>query len=290
MTGASRKGVISLAGVLALTLPVTAVADEGPLVLEASTGWQLDYGRGNCTLARNFGTENRQVTLQMARSVPSDTFRFTVSSRGLRLGEDALEFTVLPDVTRSSVALQHRAETGNAAAIRFEANLHPSSESSATPSAASEDRLAAVEGITIDHAFEHAVILRTGPLSAADQAINTCVADLWSEKGIDLSGFNQPFEPATRLRFASWAPKVIGAYPREYLRRQMPPAQVWTALFVDQNGKPSACVGQGPEAYPKFEEAACEAMLKFARYEPARDNDGQHVPSFDTLLVTYTAH
>lgn len=185
MTGAKRRFIGSLAIALALSVPSSAVADEEPIVLDPVTEWQLDYGRGSCTLVRNFGNEGRQVTLQMMRTVPSQMFHFIVSSRGWRLGDDALKFAVLPDVATSPTALQNRAENSDAAAIRFDASLRASTPDTAEP--ASEDRLATVEGFLIERAFEHSFILRTGPLAAADQAMKACVADLWSEKGVDLA-------------------------------------------------------------------------------------------------------
>ena len=59
-------------------------------------------------------------------------------------------------------------------------------------------------------------------------------------------------------------------------------------LFIDKDGRPTRCLPRQGRVERVFEEAACNAAMRYARYEPALDAQGAPVPSYTVTSIIYS--
>ncbi len=63
---------------------------------------------------------------------------------------------------------------------------------------------------------------------------------------------------------------------------------VGMVLDIDTSGRVFDCSVVKSSSYPQLDELACNAMIRFARFSPARDESGANVPDTYGTTIVYS--
>ena len=281
----------TVAALSALSAHAQAAGDQ-PLTLAPTTQWNVDYTDDSCALRRAFGSGDATATLQLRMFAPGDQYEFLIVGDGLgrtrgtprvRYGSDA-------DWFEPSAPLVSNGRDQNA--VVFSDNLRPAAlkpkgEAAAPWSDAERDaREAAVTALTLAGSFEHDLTLQTGAMHRPMEAMRTCLAELVTHWGLDSAVQDTLTRKVQPVQQRDWQRQILGAYPTDMIR-QGKSGRVPVRVIVDAAGKPANCIAVKNFADPAFENAACAAMMRYARFEPALDAQGQPVTSYWVTTVVY---
>ena len=85
---------------------------------------------------------------------------------------------------------------------------------------------------------------------------------------------------------ARWAKRIAGDYP-EIAQRLGWEGTVGVRVIVGIDGKPIDCVVTSSSGWPILDHTACESMKRFARFDPAKDEDGNPEYGRYTTSIRY---
>ena len=274
-------------GAVLLAAAPAVWADDTPDVMrEASTNWNIHYADDYCRLARTFGTGDDALVLMMDRFAPGDTFRITLVGEPTKIarqgGEAKIRFG--PDMPEQSLKFFSGTLNGGVPMWIFSGSvgLRPIAVNNSKGDAAnipiSEAEEAAVTQLRIGAPLRTPVVLHMGSLKEPFAALRVCTDELLTHWGIDVD----------RHRQMTQAVKPIGS-PGDWLTYQDYPSSMLKAsksglvnfrLTVDERGKPIGCSIQKSTKPEGFDKAVCDALMRRARFEPARDAEGKPLVSF----------
>lgn len=281
-----------------LNLSTQATAkDAEVLTLEPTTPWNVNYGDASCSLRRNYGSGEFTLVSQFEIRGPVGFLDVSLASRELKtqLGEVSYRFE--PDNTFHKPPVATKVNFGDGLeGVRFTASLVSASsrqgaqdDEPVQPTQEDrQEREAGIHGLTVKGAFKRTVFIRTGPVDDAMGVMRACMDDLLASWGFDPSLDDSVAIPPSRIDPVGLAVRVMQAYPRR-LRRSGISAKESVLVSVDATGRLTKCHAHNPEPHPEFEKAACDTLLDHARYEPARDADGNPVESFDGFTLIFEA-
>jgi hypothetical protein len=273
-------------------LPLAAHAVDQPIPMGPTSNWVVDYAEGSCVLRRTFGSGKDNAFLELHQVGPGDGYELRIGSdtlsrsRGtprIRYGSD--EDWVEPHAPFDFAA-------GDWHGLRFAGSLRPDVPESAGratppwPDAERDARETAVDRLTIAGTFEQDVTLEVGRMHAPLEAMRTCTRELVTHWGLDPTVQDTLSRRASPIRQVDWARRTIDAYPIAMIR-QNKSARLPIRLIVGADGKPTSCVAGKGFADPAFETAACASSMRYARFEPALDAEGQPVASYFITTIVY---
>jgi periplasmic protein TonB len=93
----------------------------------------------------------------------------------------------------------------------------------------------------------------------------------------------RPARPENRNR---WVQRIMDNYPRRAQQRGIE-GSVGMSVTIDASGRISACSVTGSSGSEDLDQAACEGMQRFARYEPALNDAGQPISSSMSQTIQY---
>ncbi|MEN7537506.1 energy transducer TonB [Aurantiacibacter flavus] len=91
---------------------------------------------------------------------------------------------------------------------------------------------------------------------------------------------------AQRDNFNRWAARIQEAYPSRAIRREIE-GNVGVAVTINADGRVSSCRVTSSSGESVLDEAACEGMERYARYDPALDAAGNPTSGSDSLTIVY---
>ena len=92
---------------------------------------------------------------------------------------------------------------------------------------------------------------------------------------------------AQRDNYNRWASRIVNeGYPQRAIRREIQ-GSVGVSVVVDTNGRVSSCSVTSSSGEAVLDEGACQAMERYARYEPALDAAGNPTTGRDSLTIVY---
>ena len=231
---------------VALTAHAPAWAKSSDTVLfQASSQWALEYADQSCRLIRNFTDGREEVTLAFERFLPGPELRLGIAGNALR-------------ARRSQTTIKFR--------------YGPVDEELAA--ASKIDSLSVGEDVEV----------RLGPMEAPLRALQTCIADLVADWGIDMERMAHATHQAEPINPPqSWM--TSHDYPGEMLMRGRA-GTVGFRLVVDEQGEVKHCFVDIDQPGP-FEVATCNAVKKNARFKPALDVDGNPMPAIYSCSVHF---
>lgn len=275
-----------------LVVPVAADAKDESLVLAPSSKWNMHYADDYCRLARTFGTDDQAVTLLIDRYAPGGHFRMSLA--GPLMKRSAADGTAT--VRFGSVLPEQKLyfHTGNfnknapawvfGSSIRLrplETEVDPNSMASPPAFAADE---ASVTEITIGAPLRRHVVLQTGAMDKSFAALRDCTDHLVAGWGVDVERYRDAVPPVPLAPPSSWMTNTD--YPPDMVRA-FQPGLVEFRLSIDPTGKVAGCHVQQSTNPANFNTAVCKAMMRRARFEPARDRDGEPIASYYQNLVRF---
>ena len=84
----------------------------------------------------------------------------------------------------------------------------------------------------------------------------------------------------------SWAARIQSNYPTRAAREERE-GRVGVRVTVGGDGKVSACSVSASSGSPDLDEAACDGMQRYARFDPALDADGNPISSSYSTAIVY---
>lgn len=268
-----------------LALPVAVSAKEGPLMLAPSSQWNMHYADEYCRLARTFGTDGQAVTLLIDRFSPGARFRMSLVGPSMqRAAADGTATIRFGSVLPVQKLHFHSGEFNHAtaawvfgASIRLRPSPPEVDPNSPDAPPAFEADEASVTEIAVGVPLRRDFILQTGSMQKNFAALRNCTDNLVASWGIDVERARAGVRPVPLTSPGSW---VTGAdYPPNMVRT-FQPGLVEFRLSIDPEGKVTACHVQQSTNPEGFNAAVCKAMMRRARFAPARDRNGEPIASF----------
>ncbi|NIQ95760.1 MAG: energy transducer TonB, partial [Desulfuromonadales bacterium] len=91
---------------------------------------------------------------------------------------------------------------------------------------------------------------------------------------------------AQRDNFRRWSSRIQEAYPSRAVRRNIE-GNVGVSVVISSDGRVQSCQVTASSGESILDEAACEGMERYARYEPALDAAGNPTSGRDSLTIVY---
>ena len=293
----SKIGLLVLP--LLLAQPAMGVAAKPPdtAVLQPSSQWEINYEEHSCTLQRGFGDEQHRVFLGLDDYSLGDGMRATVvtSAFGRVNGSATVGFQPGAQVPASLVATAKFPEGRSGIIFDLSADLSAKIDHSADQSAGASSpvsdatrnaREQSLTGLFVGGAFDTDLLLVTGPMNEAMNALRKCDEDLERHLGLDPQALKTVINVATPKNQMAWARKVQDIYPESALRANES-ARVFFRLIIDAQGKVSDCYARPEGHSPEFGQSACSVFKAAATFNPARDVNGNPIASIYHLGVSW---
>lgn len=279
---------LALFGAMVWGHPVAAKT----VLLSPRSSWFLEMKDDRCVLSREFRMDDRQIFVQFARFGPTDDFAFNLIGRpfGNLHHRQAVRIRFGPTgtfVSRSAIIgdfqdlpmllLSGRLDNLDMYKWRRE-------HRDEAPPAVPPSREAAISSMEVRF-YGLGLRFELGSLAKPMSELRTCTDDLFRSWGID------PVEEARITQRAV----PIGRASAWFHRKDFPPsldrvgkpAALSFRLLIDAAGVPTSCaIQERAETDPLVSRATCDALLKRARFLPARRADGTPVVSYFIDRVT----
>jgi protein TonB len=85
---------------------------------------------------------------------------------------------------------------------------------------------------------------------------------------------------------AGWAGRIQSNYPTRAAREERE-GRVGVRVQIGPDGRVTACSVSGSSGSPDLDEAACDGMTRYARFDPALDDGGNPVSSSYSTAIVY---
>jgi protein TonB len=85
---------------------------------------------------------------------------------------------------------------------------------------------------------------------------------------------------------AGWAGRIQSNYPTRAAREERE-GRVGVRVQIGPDGRVTACSVSGSSGSPDLDEAACDGMTRYARFDPALDDAGNPVSSSYSTAIVY---
>lgn len=286
-------GTLSCA--IASLLVTPAQAAQPVAILQPSSAWIVNYKDHSCALQRAFGDEQHRVFMELDDFTLHNEFRATVSSSsfGVTFAKAIVGFE--PGTPVAAKGLVKAAFNGGRRGVIFDLFLdsafdteQDSSDSvqSGPSDEAEKQREKIVTGLFVGGSFRENLVLKTGPLAAPMDALRTCDEDLERHIGLDPQAIKSIASPAKPKDEGHWAWLIQDSYPEAALRADAT-ADVRFRLVVDATGKVNDCYARPEGQLDVFGETACTLLKSKAVFDPARDANGNAVPSVYILRIVW---
>ena len=295
----SRTLLVCCAAAVAV-LSIPAAAKDAPIVLQPSSKWNIDYNDDSCRLGRKFGEGEQFMFFYLERFEPGDTSMMVVAGKPLgdwsgrrtdftfgpngqqieRASRNGVHATYGPTVIVDGATLMpwdrigkpDILEKADDAPRRFEERTTPEQERS-------------IEWLDIQPSGRKPIRLALGAMDKPMAAMRACTDELITHWGLDLDAIRGMTRgPKPRGSVGSWV--TTSDYPREALRNGEG-GLVHFRLIVGTDGNPVSCHVQHVTDPAVLGEAACNALMRNARFEPALGADGRPIVSYWRTTVSF---
>ena len=291
-----RISMLRFVGFAALAAMMSSAHAEEPLRLAPSSNWHVNYADDSCRLARAFGTGDEEVTLVLDRFRPGPTVRMTLTGEPVqvRSGIRRISLRFGPNDPEFEKGFTPGVLDNGKAALVVGGNLWITGYDPVT--AANEDDgkippvdpalYTAIRFLELRIAGKQTVVLETGSMTAAEQALSTCTDDLLRGWGIDAEADKSLSRRVTPLGSpGAWIRN--GDYPMR-MRHLGYQGLVHFRLIVDDRGMPKSCHIQLSTRPKDFDDTVCSKVMARARFEPALDAEGKPIVSYYTNSARFS--
>lgn len=274
-------------------------AANGPVVVEPTSAWTLDYGEERCSLMRSFGEGKNAVQLYIHSYGPFSGYRFLLSGDLVprsRKATGEIRYRFNSDPAERERVPSIEGTFGERPAVSFSGAVAPYTPMEAFRRMTPEDIAAyairmlseapaferQTESMTVEFDNRSRAELRLGNMAQPMQALRTCAEDLQRHWGLDPAKLQQ------QTRIAVPVPASIRRVQRSYPTSQVlggASAFVPVRIMVDAQGDATQCVVQVPNIEDDFTRAVCNGLAH--KFEPALDVAGQPTASLYQTSVVY---
>lgn len=92
--------------------------------------------------------------------------------------------------------------------------------------------------------------------------------------------------PVERDGFNRWAARIQEAYPSAAIRRGIE-GNVGVSVVIGSDGRVQTCTVTSSSGERSLDDAACQGMERYARYDPALDAAGNPTTGRDSITIVY---
>lgn len=275
--------------VAAQELPGALAMSEKAERLAPQTAWNLEYGEARCRLARWFGEEARPHLLIMEQAGPRRQFTLTIAGPQMRSFQrtDSFWLGMERDEPVEEINFFGRSEldgVGDAIVIGSH-DIGPTLKRGTVRAAGIDlDEAASIDRLVIRNG-RRIVSFETGNMGEVFAALNQCTDALLIRWGLDPMQ-HRAYVPAHLLDRDELKGRIEARYPRPALSRREE-AIVSFTVIVEVDGSVSQCMVDNATPAENLESPACQEMAT-ARFEPARDAEGQPMRSYMSTAITYS--
>ncbi|RYG95436.1 MAG: hypothetical protein EON58_14185 [Alphaproteobacteria bacterium] len=286
---------ISMCGACMMT--ALGVNAQEAKVFKASSAWALDYGDDYCRLMRDFKSGDETVGLFVERTQPGPTMRMIVIGDSVKLfrGSEEVGYRMYP-AGAPRIAQRLRFQTSDGQQYL---NLGPSTFADMAPpvpgappiipppySPQGEKALASgITGISLERGLTQPVILETGELGSAAEALQACADDLIASWGLDAEKHQALTRPAMPERAtAGWISGdtiLFGDFAK------LSGGNNEVRVMVDEAGKAKSCHIQWPTLSEAINMKICSSVMANSSFMPALDAAGQPLASYWTASAFF---
>lgn len=281
---------------LALAHSPARAAESGTATLKPSSYWQMDYGTDRCRMVRTFGEGDDRTLLMLEQHRPSDTFRWYVAGKPFAKLEarNAVTAQFGPGFGKhehtSSQVIELDGYGRGFRGWQYSQGNTYRSEPSPDRSQGGMPKLDVAQGAAIDWIeFSHedrSIRLQTGNLENAFAALNQCVSDLVVTWGLDPAQQETIVKPPHVKGMEEVARRIVRHYPG-VLERWSVEGDIAVRVMVSPAGRAVDCHIVKVVSDEDFGAQVCREFLRNARYEPARDAEGNAVASYLFTNISY---
>jgi hypothetical protein len=246
------------------------IGAAGPIQLQPSSQWDLDYGQNSCRLIRLMGEGKQQTKLVFESVGPGDLTMLVI-------GQPLFTPKYEPGVTARFVPAQSNNLKGTAAVgagggdpAAFWSNL-------GFTNTVDEQTIARSNAIQVNVEGGRPVVLATGDLAAPMQALHKCEQEEIADFGVDPAVQAKIVRPASAPDLGRWL-KTETIFSGSEQEKRISEASF--RLLVDAAGHVTKCESVSRFNVPEFNVALCNALQKGATVQPAQLADGTKVPSY----------
>ena len=284
------------------------VAASGPLRLQPSSRWVLDYAADSCKLSRAFGQDKDKTILQFESTAPGEMSMIAIG-KPLRTDLDEVPTKFVPTQDKPFNGNPQRA-TDHEPALLWSAvvllpdllleRLKQKAESEkpkrgvrpppidlrerAERRAARQAFAAAATELEIGVRHRRPVILETGSLGEPIKMFDQCTRNSLRDWGVDPDLEDKIVRDVWTADPGRWFSS--SDYPRDLLQ-QNKVSEVRVRLLVDASGNVTKCTSLTNFNEPKFNQVVCDKFMARAKFEPAELADGTKVPSYYINRVVF---
>ena len=283
--------LVALIGLLSLPAQAQEVSEP----LDPAGDWRIERDAESCRLLRAFGSGDVQTTLYFNAYGLDDSYRVTLTGPAIprnngkaQIGR--LAFGAEAELASNLMIANRIGEDGmlsfhligrNAAFGFFRGWAVPGGF--ADPSAAAS-MPADMSRLTIETPELGRLALNLGEMGGALTELDQCKRDLVASWGHD---------PAQQERIT--VPAELNNARQLLLGMRMPEASVMNhvsiiaqlRLLVDAEGRATQCVVQSPSLNARAQSGLCRPLTNGTHFIPARDANGNAVPSLYRMHYTY---
>lgn len=261
-----------------------AAAQEGEMAeaFQPDGKWRLNTFADGCSVARDFTRGEERVTLSIKRIHPRSRVQYAVIGAPIMRGSGSLTAGFVPGKSLSEFRRVAAASIGDREGFVFAGALLPRTQDDTRRVLPEE----VTDFIVIDPRGVKTT-LHTRAIDKAVSALDACVEKKLETFGVDPQAHRKLSQHATPKDMAEWAPEIQRNYPREALRNGRG-GEVLLRLIIDDTGRVTHCHSADFLTAEVLRDAACESMLEHARYNPARDADGNATTDYSFQSIRYS--
>ncbi|MBV7258491.1 energy transducer TonB [Erythrobacter crassostreae] len=288
---------------------LAATPASAALELEPSSEWQLRQYDDKCRMTRKFGDGEDNVTLWIDKGGSGRYVNLTAIGRPFRSpygSRTKISFQPGEPINRGflrSTSSKGRpvltmfgvapiefaklsvAEKGNDDSEET-VDLKSSDDSEFAPPEVLEKRYNSLQSLNLSGALVQEVSLKTGGMGTMMQQLQQCATKLIETRSKTPAGETKKGKGARDRDTATWAQKIQANYPT-YLLKEMAQSTVGVRVQINPEGRATFCEVLQHSGPAGFNDAACLAMIRYSRFHPAINEDGDPVWGTYQTRVTY---
>lgn len=286
------------AGVVTLTSPIVAEANDEPVVLTPSSPWNAHFAAEKCRLAGVFGEGEDRHVLFLEQHYPGTGAAMTVAGPAFQnfRGQSTVKLT-FSDAEEPRKTEPYKGNMGelgpaliyNGLTFREHSDQEDSADAGAQVPQSAIGQLDTAFGAGMDYIAlaqgDKSVRFETGSMRQAFEVLNNCMISLIEEWGLDAQQQITATKRPVWRNHRSITRRIAAEYPSAALRAGES-GIVRLRVIVDPKGKVEECVLNIATATEKLESPACKQMRK-AKFDPALDAQGQPMRSYFATSISY---
>ena len=245
--------------------------------------WRLRRSLDGCSVRRDFTLGEEHVSLTLRRLQPGMPIQYALMGSEFT-GEEQIDAGFVPGSGLAQYTRLVFASMGEREGFVFAGQPFPVPQGETRPDERALGTLTEYFVVQGDEADP--IVLRTGPVNPALNALAQCSTDNLTELGVDTRGLGSLLRRASLQNTDEIGAHLQAAYPGN-ARRDGQQGPVLTRVIVDSSGQVTHCHVASYMTARRLREAACETLRDHGVFEPALNFRGEPTTDFFVMNVIF---